>query len=84
MDVIVGPAQSSKRIRRTPSRMRLIRSIFLGYQDDAQVPQDRLYSLYVGEAEKYDAALAARLKTSSDTLLIFVSISASIFILYHT
>ncbi|TCD67005.1 hypothetical protein EIP91_000685 [Steccherinum ochraceum] len=40
----------------------------------SQVPADRLYSLYINEAEKYDEALVARLETSSDSLLIFAGL----------
>lgn len=42
------------------------------FQSDSQVPSDRLYALYVDEAGKYDSALSERLKTGSDSLLIFV------------
>ena len=52
---------------------------FLGYKSATDIPADRIWTLYNEKAGKYDEMLAARLKGSMDSVVIFVSAAISVF-----
>ena len=51
----------------------LVLNLSVGQSHAAQVPADRIWTLYSAKAERYDEMLVARLKGSMDSVVVFVS-----------